>query len=101
MCHTCHTQKLGLYGNKIGDSGVTALANACAGGALPQIKELHLYRNQIGDTGCAALASACVGGAMAQLTVRSLSTPMSSDPETWHVRAFDPDVLFGVPYAGA
>ena len=33
MCHTCHTQELRLYSNQIGDAGVTALANACAGGA--------------------------------------------------------------------
>ena len=65
------------------------------------MQELRLNANKIGDAGMIKFSEACAGGAMAQLTVRSLSTTMSSDPETWHVRASDPDVLFGVPYAGA
>ena len=38
MCHMCHTQELYLSGNQIGDAGVTALANACAGGAMAQLQ---------------------------------------------------------------
>ena len=34
----CHTQELYLGGNQIGDAGVTALANACAGGAMAQLQ---------------------------------------------------------------
>ena len=45
MCHMCHTQTLDLDNNKIGDPGVTALANACAGGALPKCTYLSLRRN--------------------------------------------------------
>ena len=40
-------------------------------------------------------------GAMAQLTVRTLSTALPSDPETWHVHSPDPDILFGVPGASS
>ena len=40
MCHMCHTQSLGLSNNQIGNAGVTALANACAGGAMASLKEL-------------------------------------------------------------
>ena len=40
MCHTCHAQELNLYGNQIGHAGVTALANACATGALPSLKKI-------------------------------------------------------------
>ena len=32
----CHTQELGLGRNQIGDAGLTALAKACASGALPK-----------------------------------------------------------------
>jgi len=56
-----------LHENQIGDAGVTALAEACAGGAMAQLQELHLEINQIGDAGVTALANACAGGAMAQL----------------------------------
>ena len=38
MCHTCHAQSLLLNDNKIGDAGVTALAQACAGGAMAQLE---------------------------------------------------------------
>ena len=38
MCHMCHTQKLFLHENHIGDAGVTALAEACAGGAMAQLQ---------------------------------------------------------------
>ena len=63
----CPLQKLWLYDNQIGDAGVTALALACAGGAMAQLETLDLSRNQIGDAGVTALASACAGGAMASL----------------------------------
>ena len=38
MCHMYHAQTLDLGDNKIGDAGITALANACAGGALASLK---------------------------------------------------------------
>ena len=38
MCNTFAVQKLYLYQNKIGDAGVTALANACASGSLAQLQ---------------------------------------------------------------
>ena len=59
----CHTQTLDLRFNQIGDQGVTALAEACAGGALPSLRSLDLQCNAIGDVGLSALASTCAGGA--------------------------------------
>ena len=38
MCHMYHTQELYLSGNRIGDSGITALADVCAKGALPALE---------------------------------------------------------------
>ena len=49
----CHAQRLELGGNQIGDDGVTALAKACAGGALPQLKDLWV------DGDAPALRAAC------------------------------------------
>ena len=63
----CHTQALYISRNQIGDAGVTALAEACARGALSQCTELSLWGNQIGDAGITALADACGSGAMASL----------------------------------
>ena len=60
-------QILALHNNKIGDAGVTALADACTRGSLAQLKELWLNHNQIGDPGVTALASACAGGSLASL----------------------------------
>ena len=39
----CPSQTLLIGDNQIEDAGVTALATACAGGALPQLKKLYLY----------------------------------------------------------
>jgi hypothetical protein len=41
----CHTQELLLYGNKIGDAGLTALAKAVESGALPALGSLLLSGN--------------------------------------------------------
>ena len=41
----CPSQTLLIGDNQIEDSGVTALATACAGGALPQLKNLYLYNS--------------------------------------------------------
>ena len=49
---------LALHSNKIGDAGVTALAGACASGALAQLTYLALHKNQISDSGLEALAGA-------------------------------------------
>ena len=40
MCDTLAVQELYLSNNKIGDAGVTALANACASGSLASLKKL-------------------------------------------------------------
>ena len=50
MWHTCRAQNLYLYRNKIGDAGVTALANACAGGAMAHLNDLYLASNPISET---------------------------------------------------
>ena len=61
------TKILDLFKNQIGDPGATALAEACARGALPQCTFLNLRGNQIGDAGVSALASACASGALPSL----------------------------------
>ena len=38
FCLMCHMQELILYGNKIGDAGLTALAKAVESGALDKLK---------------------------------------------------------------
>ena len=59
MRHTCHAQNLRLNSNKIGDAGVTALANACAGGAMASLKELYIHGNSFGGEAKAQLTAAC------------------------------------------
>ena len=41
----CHTQELSLYGNKIGDAGITALAKAVESGALPKCNTIKVGLN--------------------------------------------------------
>ena len=48
MCHMCHTQELNLSDNQIGDAGVTALANACAGGAMASLQTLVMDDGPLG-----------------------------------------------------
>ena len=55
MCHTLPSQTLSLARNQIGDTGVAALADVCAKGALPQLTKLYLHRNKISDDGFAIL----------------------------------------------
>ena len=45
FCLVCNTQKLLLNDNKIGDVGMIKFSEACAGGALPQLKHLYLYKD--------------------------------------------------------
>ena len=49
MCYMCPFQDLYLSGNQIGDAGVTALAGACASGALAQLQNLYLGGNSISE----------------------------------------------------
>ena len=44
----CHTQELSLYGNKIGDAGLTALAKAVESGGLASLKELEVDDGPLG-----------------------------------------------------
>ena len=64
----CHTQKLGLGENNIGDASLNALAKAVESGALASLKELELHGDQIGDDGLKALAEACASGALPKCT---------------------------------
>ena len=119
FCLMCHTQVLRLYGNNIGDAGLTALAkaaesgaldnltlldlnlnqigdagmsalaSACASGALPALQTLALAGNNIGDAGLTALANACVSGALDHLTVRWRPIALSPCLETWQVHSPD------------
>ena len=63
FCLMCHMQELLLINNKIGNPGLTALADAVGKGALPQLQELYLGGNSIGDVGLSALADVVSRGA--------------------------------------
>ena len=63
------------------------------------VQTLHLYGNKIGDAGVTALANACASGSLAQLQVRSRPTASSSYLEPWHTRSPGLTVSFDVPYA--
>ena len=75
MCRTSTVQTLNLLRNQIGDAGVTALADACASGALPALKELYLHENKIADTGMIALADAVGRGALPALQTLFMDSP--------------------------
>ena len=61
-------KELLLWGNTIGDAGMTAFAGAIgASEAMASLRELYLGGNQIGDAGVEALAKAAADGAMPQL----------------------------------
>ena len=64
---------LGLAGNKIGDKGLEALSGALATGALASVTILRLDSNQIGDVGMQSFSKALAGGAMAGLTYLCLA----------------------------
>ena len=48
MCDTLAVQTLYLSNNKIGDAGVTALANACASGSLASLETLVMDDGPLG-----------------------------------------------------
>ena len=87
ICLMCHTQELELYGNNIGDVGLTALARAVESGALASLEELQLWNNQIGDAGLSALAEAVGKGALDHLTVCWRLAALFQCLETWHVHS--------------
>ena len=58
MCHACRAQTLELQVNRIGDAGVTALANACAGGALASGAMVLLAVNKATKAGKQAVRDA-------------------------------------------
>ena len=72
-------QRLELDSNQIGDVGLSALAEACAKGALPKLEELWLHENEIGDVGMQALAGAVSKGAMDKVTIIELSSNRIGD----------------------
>ena len=55
MCRTSTVQTLNLYENQIGDAGVTALADACASGALASITNIYLQNNKATQVGKEAM----------------------------------------------
>ena len=71
ICLMCHTQELMLYGNNIGDAGLTALAKAVESGALHH------------------------------LTVRWRPAALFPCLETWQVHSPDSEHLFDVQCAVA
>ena len=70
---------LNLCGNRIGDAGCRALAEACSRGAMPSLWEPVLGGNELGDAGVKALAEACVGGALKQLEYLGLHSNKIGD----------------------
>ena len=131
ICLMCHTQRLNLGGNQIGDAGLTALAKAVESGALascqtlnlsfnqigdaglsalaaavgkgalPQLKDLWLSENSIGDVGLSALADVVSKGALDSLTVCWRPTALLPGLESSHAHSPDSYLVFGVLYAGA
>ena len=101
---------LNLSGRHLGDDDVSAIASACANGAMANCRTLGLNDNQIGDVGIAAFAQAIKpvseggNGALAQLQVSALSTALDTCLKPWHAcsprLAVSCDVPF-VPCAGA
>ena len=85
----CHTQRLSLGGNQIGDAGLTALAKAVESGALASLEYLLLGNNQIGDAGLSSLAAAVGNGALDHLTVRWRPAALFPCLETWQVHSPD------------
>ena len=61
MCNTSAVQELKLYRNEIGDAGVTALADACASGALAQLTVTphRPLPSPSSLTGCTLLTQTC------------------------------------------
>ena len=66
-------KELEISENRIGVVGISALADAVSMGALPALKGLNLESNNIGDAGMSALADAVRSGALAQLEELNLS----------------------------
>ena len=62
------------------------------------MQELGLGANQIGDPGVTALAQALAGGAMAQLQVSWRLTALFPCLEAWHMRSPGLTDSFDVPY---
>ena len=73
-----------------------ALGSLIGSGALASVTLLNLGDNKFGNTGVEALAKACANGAMAQLKVSSRPSVSSPCLEPWHAHSLDSDVLFGV-----
>ena len=59
---------------------------------------LHLAQRQLGDDGVSAIAGACASGAMAQLQVNWRPSALDSCLETWQACYPCLIVSFGVPY---
>ena len=68
-----------LSGNKVGNAGVMALADAAAHGAFARVERLYLDSVQLGDAGLAELAGALDAGALPQLTFLDLTRNQFGD----------------------
>ena len=71
FCHSLRT--LNLEFNRLGDSGVSAIASAFARGLRPELTSLSLAHNDVGDTGLLRLAHALSNGALPKLSTLSLA----------------------------
>lgn len=59
-----HVEALSLGFNRVGDEGLSILADACVQGMLPKCRFLSLQQNDIHDTGFMALSRAYGNGAL-------------------------------------
>jgi Ran GTPase-activating protein (RanGAP) involved in mRNA processing and transport len=71
--------ELKLFGNKIGDEGMTAFSTALASGVLVQLTCLDFDNNQIGDVGMKAFSTALTSGALPQLKELHLGSNQIGD----------------------
>ena len=65
----------------------------CSDASICRLQKLYLFNNKIGDAGVTALAEACAKGSLAQLTVRLLSNAGIWAAETRCAVSFGAEVL--------
>ena len=83
------SRTLDFSGRAFRSEHVEVLGLALVSGALPQLNRLVLSENAIGDIGISALASACASGALDHLTVRWSPAALFPCLETWQVHSPD------------
>ena len=90
-----------LEDNEVGDEGMAKFSEALSSGALPALEVLSLRKNKVGDEGMVKFSEALSSGALALMQVSWLPNALTPCPELSCVNSPDPEVLFGVQYAGS